>query len=189
VTSSHLLPGIFEKLAEREKIVVLDAGAGSQSTIDFLSGYNAKLVFVDLLAMPWVADPPEEFSGRDAAVMFIDHLGLESDITFDLCLLWDTMQYMDLGLVHALSLALSAHVDERTLAYAFGSLYAKFTEDPGHHGFGLVDEGHLKITPVERNLTNYHHSQQQIDEYFGCLSVQRATLLKKGRLELLLAMG
>lgn len=190
--ASRLLPMLLEGLDQRGRIHVLDAGPGSQSTVDFFAGYNACIHFVDLLGCELVVDPPEELEAEAAAQAFERYLDLPDGLIFDVCLFWDTFHHVDLVALEGLSRALAPHIDARTLGYGFGALHAGAragdpTLNSGREYFryGILKGTHLLLRPGE-TTTRYHaYTQQQLTEHFPALTIQRATLLQEGRLELL----
>ena len=182
--SSRLLPMILERLDDEDRIVVLDSGSGSQSTLDFFSGLPTQLHFVDLFAAEVVTNPPEELTEAGAADAFTAHLDLPADIVFDVCLFWDVLQHLEPVQIRGLSRALAPHLSGQTLGYGFGTLHG---QDPGNFRYGIQDRSHLTARPISRTTGYRGYSQQQLDENFSCLGSQRATLLQEGRLELLLA--
>lgn len=190
--ASRLLPMLLEGLDERGRIHVLDAGPGAQSTVDFFTGYNACIHFVDLLGCELVAAPPEELDAETAAEAFERYLDLPAGLIFDVCLLWDTLHHIDLVGLEGLSRVLARHIDGRTLGYGFGALHAGARAgDPTlnsgreHFRYGILKGTHLLLRPGE-TATRYHaYTQQQLTEHFPALTIQRATLLQEGRLELL----
>jgi hypothetical protein len=185
---------VLEGIEERGRINVLDTGPGAQSTVDFFSGFNARIHFVDLLSCDLIVDPPEEITARAAAEGFTRYLDLPSDLVFDVCLFWDTFHHLDLVVLEGLSRALSSHVDARTLGYGFGSLHAGARaaeldrhQSREHFRYGILKGTHLLLRPDTAPGRYHAHTQQQLTEHFSALTIQRATLLQEGRLELLMA--
>ena len=192
--ASRLLPMLLEGLEDRGRINVLDAGTGAQSTVDFFAGYHARIHFVDLLSCELIVAPPEDLDVAAAAAGFERYLNLPSDLVFDVCLFWDSLHHLDLVALEGLSRALSPHMDARTLGYGFGALHAgaragdpELNRGREHFRYGILKGTHLLLKPDE-SPTRYHaHTQQQLSEHFPALTIQRATLLQEGRLELLFA--
>ncbi|MEZ5560614.1 MAG: hypothetical protein R3E86_18975 [Pseudomonadales bacterium] len=191
--ASRLLPMVLEGMEQRGRINVLDTGPGAQGTVDFFSGLNARIYIVDLLSCELIVDPPEQISAGAAAEVFTRYLNLPAGLVFDVCLFWDAFHHLDLVLLEGLSLALSPHVDARTLGYGFGALHAgaRAHEPDRHQGreqfrYGILDGTHLQLRPEVLSGRYHAHTQRQITEHFRALTIQRATLLRERRLELLL---
>ena len=194
--SSRLLPLIMEQLETRERIQVLDLGSGSQSTLNFFSGRKAAIHFVDLISSDVVLQPEEDLNTANACDQLLSYFRLPDGLVFDVCMFWDALHYLSLPALEGLSRALAPHLDARSLGYGFGSLHSGArAEEPGwepeNQGcrYGIEDGSHLKLTPIERQGRYHAHTQQQLDEFFPALSIQKATLLQEGRLELLFARG
>jgi SAM-dependent methyltransferase len=191
---SRLLPLLLEQVETRERIHVLDMGSRSQSTLNFFAGRNAAIHFVDLFSCDLVMNAPEEVNTAEACAQLEAYLRLPDGLVFDVCMLWDALHYLPLDALQGLSRALAPHLGPGTLGYGFGSLHSGArSEEPGwqpkNEGcrYGIEDGSHLKLTGVERQGRYHAHTQQQLDEYFPALSIQKATLLQEGRLELLFA--
>jgi hypothetical protein len=181
--ASRLLPMLLEGIEDRDRLLVLDVGAGSQSTVNFFSDYNARIHFVDLSSNDLFTNPPEEIDAETACSIFSQHLALPEDITFDICLFWDALHRVDLTVLEGLSRALHPHFNSGTLGYGFGTLYAQTLD---HFRYGIEDREHLVARSIEKEGQFFAHTQQQLTEHFTSLTIQRATLLREGRLELLL---
>ena len=98
---SRLLPMLLEGVEEHDRLVVLDVGAGVQSTVDFFGQYNTHIHFVDLYSSPLLVAPPEEIDAETACRLFREYLCL-SEVTFDICLFWDALLRVDLVLLQGL---------------------------------------------------------------------------------------
>lgn len=184
--ASRLLPMLLESIEDRDRLVVLDVGPGSQSTVDFFSQYNARIQFIDLFSNELFTNPSEEADEESACRSFVEYLELPEDVTFDVCLFWDALQRVDLTVLRGLSRALRPHFDSRTLGYGFGALYAQNLD---HYRYGIWDHDHLVARSEEVEGRFFAHTQQQLGDNFTSLTIQRATLLRDGRLELLLDAG
>lgn len=181
-------------LESRRQIRVLDVGGGAQSTIDFFGAMNAKIHFADLFSSGLFVNPPEEIDAPTAFRLMRDYLDVPANVVFDICLFWDAFHHVDINVLRGLSMALEPHLDDRSLGYGFGALYAGAKAEEGvveepaeRYRYGILDEEHLTLHPTARTGRYFSHSQQQIGEYFTALTIQRATLLRDNRLELLLA--
>ncbi len=184
---------MLEQLESRGRLNVLDAGSGSQSTVDFFAAHSARIQFADLFSCDIVNEVPEDITAGSAAEYFARYLNLPDDLVFDVCLFWDAFHHMDLRLLEGLSRALAPHFDSRTLGYGFGSLHQGARKNERGQGgaqeryrFGILKGSHLLLRP-DATMGPYHaHTQQELTEHFPALTIQRATLLQEGRLELLL---
>ena len=179
---SRLLPMLLEGVEEHDRLVVLDVGAGVQSTVDFFGQYNTHIHFVDLYSSPLLVAPPEEIDAETACRLFREYLCL-SEVTFDICLFWDALHRVDLVLLQGLSLALRPHLHRGTRGFAFGTLYGNTLD---HHSYGICDFEHLAARATDSKGRFFAHTQKLIDEHFASFVIERATLLRTGRLELLL---
>jgi hypothetical protein len=192
MVTSRLLPLLLEQIESRERIHVLDLGSGAQSTLNFFAGRNAAIHFVDLFSCDLVLHPDEAMNTAVACEQLVQHLRLPDGLLFDVCMFWDALHYLPLEALEGLSRTLAPHLGPKSLGFGFGSLHSGArAEEPGWQPessgfrFGIEDASHLKLTSVEREGRYHAHTQQQLDEFFPAMSIQKATLLKEGRLELL----
>ncbi|TNF82427.1 MAG: class I SAM-dependent methyltransferase, partial [Gammaproteobacteria bacterium] len=183
--TSRLLPLLLEQIEARERIHVLDLGSGSQSTLNFFAGRKAAIHFVDLFSCDLVVKATEEVNTAEACAQLEQYLRLPEDLVFDVCMFWDALHYLSLGALEGLSRALAPHIGPRTLGYGFGSLHSGARADepgwlPENAGcrYGIEDGSHLNLTGVEREGRYRAHTQQQLDEFFPALTIQKATLLR-----------
>ena len=191
--SSRLLPLLLETIEDRDHVNVLDASGGSQGTVDLFSGRRARIHFLDLCSCPLVVHPPEKIDIAQATAEFLRYLNLPDDLVFDVCLFWDSLHYLDTAVLDGLSRALMPHFDERTIGYGFGSLHAGALAGQTSHGresdrfrYGLIRGSDLLLRREDSSQPRHAYTQQQLNEHFPALTIQRATLLREGLLELLL---
>jgi hypothetical protein len=181
--ASRLLPMLFEGIEERDRLVVLDVGCGAQSTVNFFGQYNTHIHFVDLFSNPLLVNPPEEIDAESACRSFSEYLSLSADVTFDVCLFWDVLHRIDLPVLRGLSQALHPHLHRNTQGYAFGTLHGSTLD---HRRYGICDIDHLSARATEATGRFFAHTQKQSSDHFASFDILRATLLRTGRLELLL---
>jgi hypothetical protein len=185
---------LLEQIESRERIHVLDLGSGAQSTLNFFRDRNAAIHFVDLFSSDLVVSPTEERSTAQACEELVQYLRLPEGLVFDVCMFWDALHYLSLDALEGFSRALAPHLGPASVGYGFGSLHSGARAEepdwqPENEGcrYGIEDGSHLKLTKVEREGRYHAHTQQQLEEFFPALSIQKATLLQEGRLELLFA--
>ena len=176
----------------RDRLQVLDLGGGSQSTLNCFSGRNATIHFVDVYSSQLVTEPAEGLSAAQACEDLSQYLRLPDGVIFDVCMFWDALHYLPPPGLEGLSRALSPHIDANTLGYGFGALASGARREAGGRPaeqqgcrHGIDDQSHLKLTPTERPGTHHAYTQQQLEACFPVLTIQKATLLQEGRLELI----
>lgn len=181
--SSQLLPGLFERLSEEERIDVLHIGSALPETIDFFSGFRCKLFFVDLFAeLPLIVEPGDE---RTVQQHIAPLLVFPEGTQFDLCLFWDLFNYIDEEGIEAVMACLRPYLAPGAGAHAFAVHNTRAPQKARQ--FGILTDGELKLRPRPAPLPGYApHPQARLKELLQGLSVQRSVLLKESRLELLL---
>lgn len=182
--ASRLLRELFAGFEPDDHITVLDLGPGNASTVAFLSQYRAKVYFADLLAHAPPVDSSDEVDTAEFSVWLQQQLALPANVQFDVCLMWDYLHYLDLPTLAALSSVLQPYLHRDTRGYAFGALHGKKPTDS--NSYGIADLDNLAAVPMQNEPVYLPHSQQRLSEHFAALRIARGTLLREGRLELLL---
>ena len=57
---SNLFPMLFEKVLVGERLLVLDLGQATASTVEFFNQFKCRLNFVDLFSADFVVNPQDE---------------------------------------------------------------------------------------------------------------------------------
>ena len=179
--ASRLLPEVFDGFLPGEKLAVLDLGAGNARTVSFLSQYQARISFVDLLEHREELHN-SELSPDENLETCTRLLNLPADAKYDIILLWDIVHHLSPGMLEALSSVLEPHTLKHTRGYGFGSLQADRVHEPFEYGIENIEQ----ITLTPSTLPAFAaHSQQQMNQKFLCMHIAKATLLQEGKLELL----
>ena len=186
---SRLLPQLFAGIESRERIAILDLGAGSAATLNYFTQLQiaAQVTFADVLEVrahfDALAASDEPFDAVEAMDVWRVHLDLEPTLQIDYILLWDYLHYFRPKAIEALSNAIQPHIHKETRGYGFGSLHSD--KPIGRGTYAVGGEAEVMITPGMDRLP-FSHSQQVIADSFICLQISRGTLLQEGHLELLL---
>ena len=164
---------------------VLDVGPGRPETVRFFNQVRCRLYFADMfaeqiqLAENTAADAPENLS-------FPTLEAYPDGEQFDLCLLWDFLNYLDIPNLQAFNLALQPFIHSGTRAHAFTSQRSHL---PTHElSYGIENQDHLSEGPrvhLEHELRS--HSLAGIKDNFPCLNVSRSRLLTDGRIEIFMS--
>ena len=188
--NSRLLPDLFDidKLAGGRPIRVLDFGQASSHTFQFLNGFNCRLQVADIrqgLAgfNRWLAEEPESEPGAiaDALARVFDFFG---DNHYDVCLLWDSLNYLDsarLGLFARLLLPRLAPT-AKLHGFAVLNRNTAVTEQ----NYGIVDAESLIVSGQSTTELPHRHSQSAIKDALVGFSVRQSILREDGRLEMIL---
>ncbi len=182
--TSRLLPDALAAIEGEKRITVLDLGPGDASTVNFLAQYNARIHFLDLLDCPEVVHPPDELTLASAIKISQRNISLPRDVRFDVILFWDYLHYLQLPMLEAMSATLQSHLLKSTRGYAFGALHSDQQLD--HSPFGIAGMDKLVPRPAQGQSGIKAYPQQRLSEHFLCMRIAKATLLREGRLELLM---
>lgn len=186
-----LLGQVFEGLDEETPLTVLDVGGGVAETVGFLSRYRCRLHFAGLydldgLEVPADEDPESHYRARLASL-----LEFPAGTRFDVCLLWDFLNYLPVAALRAFAAELQPFLHQRTVGHGFGAFKATA---PGASRqtslaairYGIAAADRLVARPRQDGLIHvYAHSRKVLDESFSCFEITRGTLLQGGAMELL----
>lgn len=189
-----LLPMVLERIDETSPLTVLDVGGGHAETIQFFSRYRCRLHFADLFDTAELGGVPEDEDAVEYyTTVFSGLLDFPAGTRFDLCLLWDFLNYLPVPALTGFSRALGPFLRADTVGHGFGAFKATA---PGsswtapEHGFayGLVDADTLSVRPRPggSRTPTHPHSRKVVAGALECFEIARGTLLQDGAMELLL---
>ena len=189
-----LLPMLLERIDETQPLTVFDAGGGNAETLEFFSRYRCRLHFADLLGAGEFDGAPED---QDAVAyftaVFSALLDFPQGTRFDVCLLWDFLNYLPVPALTGFSRALRPFLHPGTVGHGFGAFKATAPGSswtPPEHGFayGIVDAETLSVRPGPgaSRAPAHPHSRKVVAEALECFEIARGTLLQDGAMELLL---
>lgn len=175
VEHSLLLPKLFEGLPNDERLTILDLGPAVPETVEFFGQFRCRLYFADLFSEP----------RNDEAANFQTLLDYPVQVQFDLCLFWDFLNLLDMDELRAFDAALKPYVHRGTRAYGFAAMTATHALSIHHYGVRSTQELVVRADPLARRATR-PHPQALLTRALTCLEIKRGTLLREGRLEVLL---
>jgi hypothetical protein len=192
IRQTLLLATLLEHFEEDQHLTVLDVGAGVAETVSFFSRFPCRLRFADLYDAPGLLGPVEEDPEAYFAAVFAELCDFPPGTHFDVCLLWDFLDYLPLPALRAFSAALSPFISRDTRGHGFGAFKANAPaiariapEMPLQ--FGIKAPDRLAVKPRSGGLNvSYAHSRAVLADAFPCFEIVRGTLLRDGAMELLL---
>ncbi|MCZ6619909.1 MAG: hypothetical protein O7E57_17460 [Gammaproteobacteria bacterium] len=180
VEQSDLLPLLFDGLDGVDVLTVFDVGPAVPETVDFFAQFKCKLFFADLFSEL----PTGEQSG-DGVADFGDLSTYSNETRFDICLFWDYLNYLDIGTLRAFNLALTPYIHEDTRAHCFGTFNRRAPVSSQAFGIRQIDQLVIRNVPAHR--PPYHpRGYAELKDILGCFRFSRSTLLREGRLEILM---
>ena len=181
--SSQLLPGLFESIAEDQRITVLHLGPVLPETVEYFSGVRCRLHVNDLFAeLPLNFKPGDELTVQQR---MSELLAFPEGTRFDLCLFWDLLNYLDHEGIVALMNCLRPHLAPASMAHAFGVHNTR--SPPRDCRYGIFSRSEIALRPRGQKVPGYApHSQAKLKEWLEGFEVKRSVLLAESRLELLL---
>ncbi len=179
----QLLPGLFDRIDEEQRLNVLHLGPALPETLDFLAAYRCKAWFADVFAeLPMLSDPTEEPPLEERLVQT---LALPPEVHFDLVFFWDLCNYLAPEVIETMMRLLRHHWSPHTRGYA---LAVHNTRAPQRDAtFAIASADTLTLRPRRQPLPGYAPlPQSRLKQLLHGFEVRRSVLLGDGRLELLL---
>lgn len=189
--SSKVFPSLMRPYEDAAGLMVLDLGTASPETVKFFSQYKCRLYYADLFNEPSIFAQQEasEQSDEDAEQLllslFQSLLDYPQGTRFDICLLWDFLNYLNLPALRAFSLALAPYLHEQTQGHSFGMLNNK--KPLANDRYSIADMDTLVSQPrLGKQLPVHPQPPSALDKNGFCFGVTRSLLLSDGRVEMLL---
>lgn len=180
---SKLLPLLFEKIDDDQRLTVFHAGSALPETVDFFANFRCKLHFIDLFSeLPFVGD---EDTSASLQQQFDDILQFPAETRFDICLFWDLFNFLDSAAITAFLQHLRPFLHSDSLAHGFAVHNLK--TPPSGLVYGISDSNTLQLRHRTAALPGYApHGQNRLKELLHGFRFERSVLLPDSRLELLL---
>ncbi len=171
---TRILPEALKGLDSTSTPNILDAGPAEPQSIDFFGRFRCRLYVANLY------NPAVPAHGAESAPAFFETV---DRVRFDVCLLWDYINYADGdGLAEFMSI-LSDRVHRRTRLYAIGAYMPGSSLRACRYAISDIDR--LAIRPAG-GIVPQPRSRNDIDTFTHRFAVHKAALRRDNRLELLL---
>ncbi len=180
VQTSMLLPRLLESLPIDKPLCVLDLGPAHPDTVEFFSAYHCRLIFADVIGDTQLL----EECTQDLQA-WRTQLTRDTEICFDLCLFWDGLNYMDTATARSFNCAIAPLIHKQTWAHGF----AVRTPRPQLESlnYGIAGNQEFRVQPSNHSQIPQHgHSSGEVAELMDEFEIQRGTLRRDGRIELLM---
>lgn len=179
---SNLFPMLFEKVLVGERLVILDMGQATASTVQFFNQFKCRLNFVDLFNAEFVVNPQEEATHEQLVAEFQAAIDLPAGSRLDICLFWDFFTYLDGPALRAFIEALDPYIDSNTRAHSLGVLNARNGLPYCEYGIQGMDCLHQSPrTGCQSPI--YPHSQRDLNSLLSYFEIDKSRLMPDGRVE------
>ena len=179
---SNLFPMLFEKVQVAERMVVLDMGPATASTVQFFNQFKCRLNFVDLFSADFVVNPSEDATHEELVAEFQAAINLPVGSRVDICLFWDFFTYLDGPALKAFIEALDPYVDSNTRGHSLGVLNARNGLPFCQYGIQTMDGLH-QTHLTGSQLPIYPHSQRDLNSLLNYFEIDKSRLMPDGRVE------
>ncbi|MCK9506170.1 MAG: hypothetical protein M0Q95_18560 [Porticoccaceae bacterium] len=188
---TRLLPDLFDQkmLESGIPVRVFDFGVARGDTIKFLSQFNCRLHVVDIIdelkRINGLANEEDsDISDADIVTMFTSAFELAGQEKFDVCLFWDSFNYLDLRVLPLFMRALLPNLSAGCLAHGFAVLNKN--TPLFEQSYGIINSELLSVSDQRSTPLAYRHSQATIRDLVQGLAIKQSILRDDGRLEMLL---
>ena len=171
---TRILPEAFEALETDRTLNILDVGPAEPQTINFFRRFRCRFYVASLF------NPSLPARGFDSAREFFDTV---DQVRFDVCFLWDYLNYPGNDVFTDFVSILADHVHEQTRLYAIGAYSAQLPLRA--YRYAIADTGRLAIRPAG-GIVPQPRSRNDLVKVMRGYLVHRAALRRDNRLELLL---
>jgi SAM-dependent methyltransferase len=192
VRATLLLPLLLERFDPEQPLTVLDVGNGVAETVEFFSRYRCRLHFTSFIDDLDLTALPEEGVEDYLDDTFAKLCNFPPDTRFDVCLLWDFLNYLPVPALRSFSRVLRPYLHRQSHGHGFGSFKANApamarTSSDTAVQYGVYDVDKFLVRPrPEGTPPGYPHSRAVLADSLACFEIVRGTLLKEGTMELLL---
>ncbi len=182
---SLLFPSLIRKLDTGKRLSILEIGAALPETIAFFSRFKCRLQFASMYSDRLLEMQKGYFTETELSEHITRSFNFPNNTSFDLCLFWDFLSFLDDKALQAFNTALTPYLHRGTRAHAF-AVRTLSTTFP-HQRYG-IKEGHLfSIRPPISDLrATFPHTQATLVNLMPSFDVDQGMLLPDGRLEVLL---
>ena len=195
---SRLMPDILHRLADVSPLMVLDVGFGVHETVAHFGNRRCKLHFCglpDAVASPPVIAGPARKTGKiidesarqeellDAwRERFRQVLNFPAETRFDLCLFWDSFNYMDDLALKAFFEVLHPFIRKETLGH--GLIQLKDDRQVTNREYGILSQDQLVMRPGRHaSLVSHPRPQARVASMLKGFAVSHGVLRRDGLLE------
>jgi hypothetical protein len=182
---SQLLSSLLAEIDIGRRLTVLDIGPASPETVEFFSQFKCRIYFADLFAEDVLGEQNEETTVTEMQDRFSSLLDYPAECGFDICLLWDVLNYLDEPAVQGFTKALLPFLSATSKIHGFTTLKASINLP--NQRYSIQQTGCLKVRAGKTQPDRYYpHSQLALNKMLYGMDVHKARLFTNGLLEILL---
>ncbi len=165
---------MFKGLDPARRLNILDLGSAEPESIAFYHHYFARICITNAV---------DEWASGVAPNLGEGLPEQARGLCFDICLLWDSMNYLGGDAMREFARDLADYLHKGTRIHVIAAYSPAWAFDA--HRYGILDWGRLLIKPRSRAVP-YPHSQTAIERALPGFRIRHTVLKPGNRLELLL---
>lgn len=180
-----LFPALVRKLDTSKRLSILEIGSALPETIAFFSQFKCRMQFASMYTDRLLEMQKGYFTEIELAHYISRSFNFPNNTSFDVCLFWDFLSFLDDKALRAFNTALSPYIHRKTRAHAF-AVRTLSTSFP-HQRYGIEASHLFSIRPpISDAKATYPHTQATLVNLLSSFDVDQGMLLPDGRLEVLL---
>ena len=182
---SLLFPTLVKKIGPDKRLSVLEIGPALPETIEFFSQFRCHLHFAAMYSDPILKMQLADHSEAELAEHITRSLDFPKGTSFDLCLFWDFLNYLDDKALRAFNTAIRPFLHKSTRGHAFTVRTLNTSFSNQQYG---IDQAHMfSVRPrAEKQARTFPHTQAILVNLLSNFDIDQGMLLPDGRLEVLM---
>jgi hypothetical protein len=184
---SYALEGVTQHLRESEGLQVVDLGGLNQANLDYVTGLGHRLYAEDLLRAYDSFFTPQELSSRqpkpDRVGEFLEQIFVFPDQGCDGALVWDTLQFLPLGVAEGVVSRLHRILSPNAPVLAF--FHRDVSRPVSTSTCRVVDSRHLSLEPRPGRRQIEPFPPRSIERLFGRFRAVKFYLTRENHQEVI----
>ena len=170
-----MLPLVFAGFDASQRINILDLGSAEPESVAYYHRYDARICIVNIL---------DEWASGQRANLFDIVPDRAKGLCFDVCLLWDSLNYLRDSAMVDFAQDIAGYLHEGSRIHAIAAYTPAWAFDA--YRYAIDDQDQIVLKPRSRTVP-HPHSQTEIERAMPGFRIQHTVLRPGNRLELLLA--
>lgn len=158
-----------------QRLNILDLGSAEPESVDFYHRFDARICIVNVI---------DEWASGKASDLFDIVPDSARGLCFDICLLWDSLNYLNTARLTDFTQDIAGYLHEGSRIHAIAAYTPAWAFDA--HRYAIGDQNRIVVKPGSRTVP-HPHSQTEIERAMPGYRIQHTVLRPGNRLELLLA--
>lgn len=174
IETTDVMRAAFGDIDLSRRLNVLDFGSAEPESVAFYHRYYARICIVNAV---------DAWGSASTSSLFDLVPARARGLCFDVCLLWDSLNYLTGEAMATFAQELAGYLHKRSRIHAIGAYTPDWAFDANR--YAIEDPNRIVIKPRSGSVP-HPHSQTEIEKALPGCRIRRAVLRPGNRLELLL---